>query len=44
MVAALRLAGVIKRWPLGVAALALAVLVNSLVFPPGVVLGRLYFS
>jgi len=44
MVAALGVAGVLKRCPLVVAAGALAVLANCLAFPPGVVLGRLYLS
>lgn len=44
MVGALGLAGVITRWPWVVAAGALALLANVLVFPPGVVLGRLYLS
>lgn len=44
MVAALGLAGVITRWPLGVAACGLAVLANCLLFPDGSILGRLFLS
>ena len=44
MVGALGLAGVITRWPLGVAMGTLALLANCLVFPPGSILGRLFLS
>ena len=44
MVGALGLAGVITRWPLGVAMGMLALLANCLVFPPGSILGRLFLS